>query len=377
MKFSISVPVCGQAEYLPTALESIRQQPVEIELAVLDATPDDSVQQVLAGYRDRVRYGYHRPDAGQSAAIQEGWDHTAGEIVAWLNADDYYFPDALAKVERVFRERPDIDVVYGHAVHVSPEGDFQMYFPAISEDISALRRGCTICQPSCFVRRAAMERVGGVRAELHYTMDWDLWLRLYQANSKFYFLDEPLSAVRIYPETKTMSGARRRYQELDRILNANANWLRCTTSLMGFRYYDLLNNKNGFLDHLAYYSLSMLATLRKLGRAPSKASIRGLECWTNAVQEECEVSLPWYRQTHPGTISLLAEKPAQLLLTCGGHAVALRPCGREETDFLGARINAYRYCAEAGPVPGNLLTFRIHSSAGPWRLLSLKVSATP
>ena len=70
--FSVSVPVRGQADLLPTALESLRHQSVPIELAVLDATPDDSAQAVLEPYRDMVRYGYHRRDAGQAAASAPG-----------------------------------------------------------------------------------------------------------------------------------------------------------------------------------------------------------------------------------------------------------------------------------------------------------------
>ena len=212
--FSISIPVYNQAQFLRTALESIRCQDVDIQLAVLDASPDDSSQEILAPYRHMVHYAYYHSDSGQAAAIQEGWNNTSGDIVAWLNADDYYFPDALAKVRQVFVDRPDIDVVYGHGVHVSANGSFEMYFPAISDNLALLARGCIICQPSCFVRRTAMEKVGGLNVTLHYAMDWDLWLRLLHAGCSFYFLDEILSAVRIHSTTKTLSGAKQRYQEI-------------------------------------------------------------------------------------------------------------------------------------------------------------------
>jgi hypothetical protein len=73
--FSISVPVYGHAEFLPHTLESIRCQSAKVELAVLDATPDDSVQKVLSTYADMIDYAYHREDDGQAAAIQEGWEN--------------------------------------------------------------------------------------------------------------------------------------------------------------------------------------------------------------------------------------------------------------------------------------------------------------
>jgi glycosyltransferase involved in cell wall biosynthesis len=53
-----------------------------------------------------IHFAYHRSDFGQAAAIQEGWDNTSGDIVGWLNADDYYFPYALAKVKHTFLGNP-------------------------------------------------------------------------------------------------------------------------------------------------------------------------------------------------------------------------------------------------------------------------------
>jgi glycosyltransferase involved in cell wall biosynthesis len=95
--FSISIPVYNQAKYLGTALESIRCQSTDVQLAVLDASADDSAQSVLVPYRGLIHYAYHHSDAGQSAAIQEGWDNTSGDVVAWLNADDYYFPTDIPR----------------------------------------------------------------------------------------------------------------------------------------------------------------------------------------------------------------------------------------------------------------------------------------
>ena len=116
MIFSVAVPVLGQAAFLPTALASLMAQSCPFQLAVMDATPDDSVQRALNGYAAILHYARHGSDAGQSAAIQEGWDHTTGEILCWLCADDYLFPYAFMEAEKVFRERPDVDVVYGDGI---------------------------------------------------------------------------------------------------------------------------------------------------------------------------------------------------------------------------------------------------------------------
>ncbi len=90
-----------------------------------------------------------------------------------------------------------------------------------------------------------MERVGGLNTALHYTMDWDFWLRFYHANCSFYFLNELISAVRVYPDTKTLSGSDERYREIQDILRANVSWTYRKMSLLGFRYYDLVNRSCG------------------------------------------------------------------------------------------------------------------------------------
>lgn len=218
MKFSIAIPVYAQADYLPTALDSIREQSVDVELAVMDATPDNSVQKVLEEYRGLIRYHRHGPDIGQSAAIEEGWSNTQGDIIAWLNADDYYFPGALDKVASFFNTHPEVDVVYGDAIHVNRDGSFLSYFLPIQEfNARDIGRVCFICQPACFVRRSAYEKAGGIDKSLHFTMDWDLWCRLADSGAKFHYLHDVLAAVRYYTGTKTLSGSKERYLEIWRI----------------------------------------------------------------------------------------------------------------------------------------------------------------
>jgi glycosyltransferase involved in cell wall biosynthesis len=218
LTFAIVIPNLNQSRYLSSALESLRHQSTTFNLAIMDGGSTDNFKEVIDRYSDLITFLRSAPDAGQTAAIKEGKAAVSGDIVAWLNADDYYFPETLDSVANCFETHPDIDVVYGDAIHVSPEGMFLSYFP-LSQDFDAndLTRTCFICQPACFVRRAAYERAGGLDPELHYTMDWDLWCRLSDSGAKFLYLPEVLAAVRFYPGTKTLSGDLRRYKEIWRI----------------------------------------------------------------------------------------------------------------------------------------------------------------
>jgi len=215
LSFAIVIPNLNQSHYITSALESLRHQSVPLQVAIMDGGSTDNFKTVIEPYTDIITVVNSRPDAGQAAAIREGKNKIEGDIVAWLNADDYYFPNVLDKVASCFEKDPQLDVVYGDAVHVSPEGFFKSYFPAIQEfNQKELIRSNFICQPACFVRRSAYEEVGGVDHRLKYTMDWDLWCRLAQAGATFQYFHNVLAAVRYYPETITLSGSLKRYLEI-------------------------------------------------------------------------------------------------------------------------------------------------------------------
>lgn len=365
--FSVSMPVYGQSQFISTALESVKAQSVPVELAVLDATPDNSVQQALDGYRSLVAYGYHRKDDGQSAAIQDGWNHTKGGIVTWLNADDYYYPDTLSLVRKAFERDPSVDVVYGHGVLVSRDCDFEIYFPAISEDVSGITRSCTISQPSCFVRREAMEKIGGLDISLHYTMDWDLWIRLYKAGCKFQFLNEVLSATRIYRETKTISGGMKRYAELNRILAENASWPARAKSLLGFYAYDLANSGDGFSKRTLGNVLHAFRSLK--GGLVSRGEIKGLERWTNLVTVACEVSIPWFAKPSPKELFVVSDRKTGLRVERNGIQTAMRGPVPRKIEILGGAVDGYEYTGPVEGSVGNQLTMSILPQDGRFRLL--------
>jgi glycosyltransferase involved in cell wall biosynthesis len=299
--FSLVIPNLNQSHYLPFALESLRCQSTPVQLAVMDGGSTDNFAAVLKRYADIVAYSRSAADGGQSAAIHEGLMRMDGEIVSWLNADDYYFPGALDRVAACFAVDPDLDVVYGDAVHVTGEGMFLSYFPPIQAfDAARLTRTCFICQPAAFVRRSAYERSGGVDSALRYTMDWDLWCRLAADGAKFRYLPEPLAAVRYYPGTKTLSGDPKRYQEAWRIERKYGGRLLPRT-WPGLYLYDLMHKperspveKAAFLILESLRSLKHgLGRLRGTGGKPPQ-TIYGFHRWEPLVDGCCTIHLPWY-----------------------------------------------------------------------------------
>ncbi len=218
-RFSISVPVGAYHELLPTCFASLACQREFCAVSLLDASSDERVRSLADRFDFLFAYRRHGPDKGQADAIVEGWRNAPGEILGWLNADDFLYPDAFGLALGEFVENPAIDVVNAHSAICDRAGRMTGYHWAVEPGGEALRSGCVISQPSCFFKRAACDAAGGLDASLHYTMDWDLWLRLLDAGAKFGFVDEPLSTVYWGEGTKTTDFGPERRRELERLIS--------------------------------------------------------------------------------------------------------------------------------------------------------------
>ena len=220
MRYSISVPIGAWNDLLPATLKSLSCQSEPVQIALLDASNDPRVESIADEYDHLLAYRRHGPDLGQSDAIIEGWQNTDGEILGWLNADDSLFPHAMRIASERFSRNPSLDLVYGHSTIIDSNNQMRGYHFNVEPPGERLLEGCIISQPSCFFKRSAYNKVGGLNRDLHYVMDWDLWLRLYSHGAEFDFIDQPMSQVLWDENTKSASFNRRRKQELKSLINA-------------------------------------------------------------------------------------------------------------------------------------------------------------
>lgn len=233
-RFSISIPIGAWHDLLPTCLASLASQGDGVEISLLDASGDERVRAIADRHDDILTYRRHGPDKGQSDAILEGWRHTGGEILGWLNADDFLFPGAIKKARAVFDSEPAVDVIAGHSAICDEKGRMTGYHWAVEPPGENLRSGCVISQPSCFFRRSAYDKAGGLDVDLHYAMDWDLWLRLLESGAQFRFIDEILSVVYWGEGTKTLGLKPARRRELRRLIDRHTPPERRFRAMRGF-----------------------------------------------------------------------------------------------------------------------------------------------
>lgn len=222
---SIVTPSLNSAPFLRECIESVLAQDYpNIEYIVMDGGSTDKTPAILEQYRERITRVHSAPDFGQGQAINRGLAASQGDIVAFLNADDAYLPQAVGQAVRAFAAHPGAAVVYGNAYHIAVDGSTIAPYPTQDFDRASLARSCYICQPAAFVRRQAFERAGAINPALHYVLDYDLWLRL-AAIGPFVRIEPFLAKSRVHAGSKSASNRRAFYREVFLMLKSHFGYV--------------------------------------------------------------------------------------------------------------------------------------------------------
>jgi glycosyltransferase involved in cell wall biosynthesis len=202
-KISIVTPSYNQAPFLEETIRSVLLQGYpNLEYIIIDGGSTDGSVEIIRKYEKWLAYWVSEPDQGQSNAINKGWRRATGEICAWLNSDDVYLPGALKNVARSFIEYPEKELLYGDLLYIDQKSTISGYLRAPDFSLERLVYENYIPQPTTFLKRAALERVGYLNEDLHFCMDYDLWLRI-AANRRSFYLPRTLAAFRFHPQSKT------------------------------------------------------------------------------------------------------------------------------------------------------------------------------
>ncbi|MGB6017710.1 MAG: glycosyltransferase family 2 protein [Nodosilinea sp.] len=226
--FSVIVPSYQQGRFIERTINSVLDQGIDLEFIVVDGGSQDNTLDILRKYEGQLSW-ISEPDDGQADAINKGIEKSSGEIIAWINSDDIYYPGVLKNVQAIFEHHPEVQVVYGKADWIGANDEVLKSFPTEPWNYAKLKESCYLCQPAVFFRRSLVARYGGLDRSLQYCMDYELWLRFGQYTD-FYFLPEKLAGSRLYASNKTVGQAFVVHTEINRMLEAKlgvipANWL--------------------------------------------------------------------------------------------------------------------------------------------------------
>jgi len=200
---TVVTPSFNQGRFIRETIESVLSQDYSrIEYLIMDGGSKDETLDILKSYGDRFSWVSEK-DKGQAHAINKGWWKGQGKYLAWLNSDDIYLPGAVSKAVAFLEQYPAMGSVYGEGYHIENDGRIIEPYPTEPFDRKRLIENCFICQPTAFMRRSVLERVGFLDEKLHYCMDYDLWFRIAKHHEMGY-IRKYLACTRFYKETKTL-----------------------------------------------------------------------------------------------------------------------------------------------------------------------------
>ena len=199
-------------------------------MIVVDGASTDGTVELLKGRGDVVARWVSEPDAGQTNALNKGYEMAGGEVFGWLNCDECYRPGALRTVGEAFAREPDLDIVFGHRIVVDEHGREieRMKLPAMHPRTYALFASGLLFSDTTFWSARVHRAAGRLDEENcpRYGMDVDWFGRLSLHVTRWRRLDSYLSEFtehagrvsRDVPEIPQISlSIRRRIRQMARV----------------------------------------------------------------------------------------------------------------------------------------------------------------
>ena len=206
-RITIVTPSYNQGRYLEQTIRSVLDQGYpNLEYIICDGGSKDESVDIIKKYSDKLAYWCSEKDRGQSHAINKGFERATGDLYAYINSDDYFMPGAFERVAKAYQEGGQF--IVGWSQYLEPNGDFRPYgWKQHTEPADWLATN-PIPQQSSFWSAQLWKQLGPFREELHYSFDYEYWLRIrFKADVKPWTVNQCLAVFRLHGASKTMSGA--------------------------------------------------------------------------------------------------------------------------------------------------------------------------
>ena len=228
MKISVITPSYNQGKFIQKCIDSVKaQKGITIEHIILDNCSTDETAGILKKYQENpggvdVKVIVEK-DKGQTAAINRGFLVATGDLVCWLNTDEYYKKNALKKVLDAFNENSSVDVLFGDCDFVDIDGTLIKrkrefgFYPSM-----LLYYGCYIPSCSTFISRRVIDSGLLLDPEFRVTMDYDWYVRV--AKARYCFVHLPIVLASFTWQGKNISAVqvKRRKEERRMVQEANS-----------------------------------------------------------------------------------------------------------------------------------------------------------
>lgn len=203
-KISVITPSFNQAGFIEQTIRSVQNQDYpNFEHIIIDGGSTDGTIEILKKY-SHLKW-ISEKDKGQSDALNKGFKKATGDIIAWVNSDDWYEPGTFYSAVRFFQENPDKNIVMGNCNLVDENGnifDRVINYERGFEELKNYKVSRSIpTQPAILFRKKLLAESGLLDISLKYVMDYDLWMRLAKKN-RFFHINKTFANYRFHQNAK-------------------------------------------------------------------------------------------------------------------------------------------------------------------------------
>lgn len=215
---SIITPSLNQASFLEHAILSVLEQDYpDIEYLVVDGGSTDGSVDIIKKYSENINWWVSEPDKGQANGINKGLRRATGDIIAWLNSDDFYKPGAITSAVQALQENPRAGFVFGDLQVVNEAGETTNKLTYGDYKLVDLMEFKIIGQPAVFMRQEVLSAAGYLDESFHYLFDHHLWLRMAMISQPKY-VHQLWAGEHYHPASKNAAHAAEFGAEAKRIL---------------------------------------------------------------------------------------------------------------------------------------------------------------
>lgn len=190
LKISIITVVYNAVDTIENTIKSVINQSYEnVEYIIIDGGSTDGTLSIIERYRKEIFYFISEPDCGIYDAMNKGIRHSTGDIIAFMNADDYYADDILKEVCELFNDT-QADVVYGN-VKVLYDNGYETIDKA--RDLEHINYELPMCHQSVFAKRDLFFKYGMFNLKYKIAADYESILKWYNKGAKFVYIDKVIA----------------------------------------------------------------------------------------------------------------------------------------------------------------------------------------
>jgi glycosyltransferase involved in cell wall biosynthesis len=246
-RISIITPCYNMEKYIEQTMRSVFAQDYpDLEYIVVDGGSTDGTMDIINKYKSRISLIINEPDSGMYDAINKGFKSSTGEILAWLNADDIYFPWTLSAVAKAFSENNEIKWIRGIPAFLDESGDLNNIYNNISAAPKNFikngwfREGVFgfLQQESIFWKRSLWEKSNGLNLSYTIAADFELWTR-FAEYAELVSVGLPLAAFRKRSQSKSVLQKQKYSDEVNHICGAKKKFF---LPLIAFSKYSKTTN---------------------------------------------------------------------------------------------------------------------------------------